>query len=80
MNELLVKAQAQLLRWRDAKENVLAQLCSIANLAEQLETLNSCKDRGKLGVLINCACVAPLLQAKIVGSMERALGYVLNER
>ena len=79
--ELLVKAKSQVQQWSDVREKVLVQLSSIANLAEQLETLNRCQERGNLGVLIDRqACVVPLLQAKIVESMERALGYVLKER
>lgn len=77
---LLNKAHSQLQQWEAARSKALAQLSSIANLAEQLETLQKCESGRKMGVLGGYPLVAPLLQARIVESMERAREFAWKER
>ena len=78
--KLLEKTQSQLELWSESHKMALAQLSSISNLTEQLEALQRCEGSDNLGVAGQHPMVVPLLQTKIVQSMERALGYVHKER
>lgn len=63
--------------WKECVQRVIAQLSSILNMAEQLEALK----RGKVGVLSQHGShVTTLLEAKLVQSMERALGHIMEEK
>lgn len=77
---LLQKASEQLELWSESKERAVAQLSSIANLAEQLEALDRCEAGGNVGVVAQVPMAASLLRGKIVESMERALERASKER
>lgn len=71
--ETLVLVDSEVSTWNSCIQKILSQLCSILNLAEQLEALK----RGKLGVLSQChSHMTSLLEAKLVQSMENALGHI----
>lgn len=69
--------QTHLTVWESCVEKISAQLSSILNLTEQLEALK----KGKVGVLSqHQGHVITLLEAKLVQSMERALGHIMEEK
>ena len=76
---LLGNARSQLRLWDHSRDRAVAQLSSIANLAEQLEAVKRCQG-GRLGVLSHHPQVVVLLQAKITLSMEEALHFVKREK
>ena len=76
---LLGNARSQLQLWDHSRDRAVAQLSSIANLAEQLEAVKRCQG-GRLGVLSHYPQVVVLLQAKIMLSMEEALQFVEREK
>ena len=64
-------------QWNTSVDKISAQLSSILNLTEQLEAVK----RGKVGVLRqHKGHVRALLETKLVLSMERALGYIMEEK
>lgn len=67
-------------QWKQAQEKGLGQLQSMSNLAEQLVTLRRCSDSGRLGSLSGYPHLVGLLEAKIISSFERALGYLHKAR
>ena len=76
---LLGNARSQLQFWDHSRDRAVAQLSSVANLAEQLEAVKRCQG-GRLGVLSHHPQVIVLLQAKITLSMEEALHFVEKEK
>lgn len=77
---LLRRAYARHQQWQQTREKALKQLQSMSNLAEQLVTLRRCSDNGRLGSLSGYPHLVPLLEAKIMSSFERALGYLHKAR
>ena len=75
--ETLEVIDAQLTLWSRSVQKILAQLYSIMNSLEQRKALKE----GKLGVLSQHHChVTVLLEAKLVQSLERALGLINSEK
>lgn len=63
--------------WQGCVDKILAQLSSILNLTEQLQAVK----KGKVGVLTrHKSYVVSLLEAKLVQSMEKALGHIMEEK
>ena len=52
----------------------------MSNLAEQLVTLRRCAEAGRLGSVSGYPQLASLLEAKILTSFERSLGYLHKAR
>ena len=77
---LLVSACAAHQQWQQAREKALSQLQSMSNLAEQLVTLRRCAEAGRLGSVSGYPQLASLLEAKILTSFERSLGYLHKAR
>lgn len=77
---LLGRAYARHQQWQQTREKALIQLQSMSNLTEQLVSLRRCSDSGRLGNLSGYPHLVSLLEAKIMSSFERALGYLLKAR
>lgn len=73
----LVFVDEQLILWRNCRQKILAQLSSIMNLIEQLEAVKG----GRLGVLCQHSYqVTPLLETKLIQSMEKALDHIKEDK
>ncbi len=81
MDEILLRAHEELLHWEGCRDKASRLLSSMANLVEQLNTVQSCMSQpGKLGVLCQESQALYCLQGKLVEAMERALVSVQAER
>ena len=63
-------------RWQEVQEKAASHLRSMSNLAEQLAALRRCRKGGRLGCLAWYPQLADQLEAKVLVSFERALGFV----
>ena len=81
MDEVLLRAYEEVLLWEGCRDKASRLLSSLANLVEQLNTVQSCMSQpGKLGVLCQHSQALYCLQGKLVEAMERALVSVQAER
>ena len=77
---VLASAYGGYQQWREAQEKALEQLRSMSNLADQLAALRKCRELGRLGCLSWYPQLAELLEAKILASFEKALGFVYKHK
>ncbi|XP_064393112.1 uncharacterized protein LOC135340701 [Halichondria panicea] len=81
MDEVLLRAYEEVLLWEGCRDKASRLLSSLANLVEQLNTVQSCMSQpDKLGVLCQHSQALYCLQGKLVEAMERALVSVQAER
>ena len=80
MLTVLASARVNLQQWREAQQKASSQLRSMSNLVEQLAALRRCREGANLGCLAWYPQLGRLLEASILASFERALGYVHKHR